>query len=242
MAFLLLAGCTLAQHPALNLLRGGATFVFAGTVAHGAGAGGVAAVRIDDIFVGQQTMGGAKDEMVRLTVRSDAGDGETQLWFCRVAAWSDLLELVEVGRQPITNHEMARRTVEAAAAQAADERLAAYLRTADVIVEGTVTAVGPPGPQAHRSEHDPLWREADIDVARVLRGTAGRRVKVLFPASRDIAWYRSPKLERDQTGTFVLRRTAPRPPNGAAGLLFLVAARDFYPPGRRAYIERLVRR
>jgi len=60
------------------------------------------------------------------------------------------------------------------------------------------------------SEHAPLWREATVQVDTVLKppreGEPATRqtVKVRFPASTDIRWYKAPKLNPGQEGVFIL--------------------------------------
>ena len=85
---------------------------------------------------------------------------------------------------------------------------------ADVVVSGRVTSVSDAAARAPRgktqlpiTEHAPLWREAVIEVTAVHKGQrVSRSVRVRFPASTDVAWAGSPKLEAGQRGTFLLKR------------------------------------
>ena len=64
-------------------------------------------------------------------------------------------------------------------------------------------------PAVHKpiSEHDPLWREAVVAVDAVEKGHhPGDQAVVQFPASRDVAWYRVPKLQEGQQGVFLLHK------------------------------------
>jgi len=238
---LLFATGVFAQTSTLDLMRS-TTFVFAGTVTRGAIGGGVAMVRIDDIYFGRQTVGGAKGETVRLAVTTPATQGDSQLWFSDVTAWRDLLDLREIGRQPLANRETAQRAIDAAASEVADERLIDHLRTAAVIVEGNVAGVRAFGSGPHFSEHDPIWTLVDIDVTRVLRGDAARRITALFPASIDVMWYAGPKFKAGDRGTFVLHSTAPRAPRDVSGFFFIVTNQDFFGPQQQERIRRLVSR
>jgi hypothetical protein len=62
------------------------------------------------------------------------------------------------------------------------------------------------------SEHDPKWRDASVEVEAVHKGRPGlQTIKVRFPASTDVRWYKSPKFQPGQHGTFILHKT-PMPP------------------------------
>jgi hypothetical protein len=102
-----------------------------------------------------------------------------------------------------------------------------HFNDADVVVSGKVVEVRLPlpgsGPKqkaaktkgtTHVSEHDPKWREAVIEVAEVHKGSPSKRQLVIrFPASKDVAWRRAPKLEAGQEGYFMLHASA----KGASG-------------------------
>ena len=51
------------------------------------------------------------------------------------------------------------------------------------------------------SEHDPRWWEATIEVEAFLKGRAREKtVTMLFPSSRDVMWYASPKPQPSSRG------------------------------------------
>jgi hypothetical protein len=55
------------------------------------------------------------------------------------------------------------------------------------------------------SEHSPRWKEALIVVESVLKGDSAMTMAlVVFPSSDDRMWADSPKLEKDQTGIWLL--------------------------------------
>jgi hypothetical protein len=128
----------------------------------------------------------------------------------------------------------------AALQRKADQALRERLAAAQLVVVGKVTAVRPvPSPavaaaeaalnqgQGTRvSEHDPDWREADIQVAQVAKGQLAaannaKTITVVFPASKDVLWYQVPKFQVGQEGTFLLHRT---PANPAAAAIVKVRA------------------
>jgi hypothetical protein len=121
------------------------------------------------------------------------------------------------------------------------ERVAA----APLVVEGEVTEsriLERPFPPP--SEHYPDWGVARVAVGAVLKGRKPRgEVEVLFAASHDRVWFRSPKLHVGVRGIFLLFRVdeGERPPpemarNGWQALDPL----DLQPVERRGEIERLI--
>jgi hypothetical protein len=54
------------------------------------------------------------------------------------------------------------------------------------------------------SEHDPEWQVADVRIVTPIRGgEPGQVVAVMFPASRDIMWFHSPKLKVGTDAIFI---------------------------------------
>jgi hypothetical protein len=57
------------------------------------------------------------------------------------------------------------------------------------------------------SEHDPEWHVAAVRVITPLRGgDKGAPVLIIFPASRDIMWFNSPKLQPGQDAIFITHK------------------------------------
>jgi hypothetical protein len=112
-------------------------------------------------------------------------------------------------------------------AQRASRLLAEHVNAADLVVSGKVMAVTvPPEVTGHAlaeahamgaaappavfpvSEHDPKWRQAIIQVDDTQKGNPdSSQVTVLFPASTDVLWYKAPKFQAGQKGTFILHKT-----------------------------------
>ncbi|MGD8570090.1 MAG: hypothetical protein PVJ39_18530 [Gammaproteobacteria bacterium] len=64
-------------------------------------------------------------------------------------------------------------------------------------------------PRESYSEHDPKWHVAAVRVLMPLRGAdKDALVMVIFPSSRDIMWFNSPKLKAGQEGIFIAHRPA----------------------------------
>ncbi|MDQ6904899.1 MAG: hypothetical protein M3139_18050 [Bacteroidota bacterium] len=57
------------------------------------------------------------------------------------------------------------------------------------------------------SEHDPNWHQATIKVDEVLKGPKSKKdVKVLFPKSDDVRWYKVAKFDVGQQGVWLLQK------------------------------------
>ena len=62
-------------------------------------------------------------------------------------------------------------------------------------------------PTTRISEHDPNWHEATIKVDEVVKGEkSAKNVKVLFPKSDDVRWYKVAKFEVGQQGVWLLQK------------------------------------
>ena len=97
--------------------------------------------------------------------------------------------------------------------QVNDADLKARIQAAAMVVVGRVEQIRPPAYTAaparpkRFTEHDPNWQEAIIHVDDGLKGaTAGARVVVRFPGSRDVAFVGTPRFAAGQEGTFLLQK------------------------------------
>jgi hypothetical protein len=58
------------------------------------------------------------------------------------------------------------------------------------------------------SEHDPMWRDALVDVAAVHKGSHDQKTVTLrFPASQDVMWFKAPKFRPGHEGVFMLQKS-----------------------------------
>ena len=101
--------------------------------------------------------------------------------------------------------------------QVNDADLKARIQAAAMVVVGRVEQLRPmeygprptgaPARPRRFTEHDPNWQEAIIHVDEGLKGaTAGERVVVRFPGSRDVAFVGTPRFAAGQEGTFLLQK------------------------------------
>lgn len=94
-----------------------------------------------------------------------------------------------------------------AAQRLEDERLRAHVEEAAAVVVGRVVALEKVGPVA-RSEHDPDWWRATIQIEHAEKGDVGDQVQVIFPNSADAHWAHLPKPRAGQEGLWLLHPTS----------------------------------
>ena len=187
-------------------------------------------VRVDDILQSSEVLGGLVGKEV-MVVRDRPGPLEgTLLFFTNGVAYGDNVVVQEVGHQAASPEAIreVNDLVKLASARPLLERIAG----ADLIITGRVIASHPAGkPSIRRSEHDPDWWIARVLVQSVLKGKAGSEVDVLFANSRDIAWYKSPKLEVGMSGIFLLRHQNANvvPPEVGHSIYQAIDPLDFLP-------------
>ena len=133
--------------------------------------------------------------------------GAVYVFFTDVAALSSHAVLRHIGHfraTPETRHELA-----AVLSDLAEKPLRERIEMAEAIVEGHVTESRKADPDAvQKSEHDPDWWIARVAVESVVKGTPPQQqVDVLFANSKDIAWFKSPKLHKGVRGILLLHST-----------------------------------
>ena len=101
-----------------------------------------------------------------------------------------------------------QKQVRGAVDEMKEDELRKHLESAETVLLGRVTEVRPASevPPLQASEHDPDWGVAVVQASRVLKGGKKGGFVVRFPRSRDIHWYRVPKLKEKQEGLFILHR------------------------------------
>ena len=123
-----------------------------------------------------------------------------------------------------------------------DSALTDRLRRAVLVVKGRVVNIHPLDRARSEpiSEHSPDWWQATVKVAAVYKGESKDKViTVLFPNSRDIAWYKSPKFKPGEVGIFVLE-TQPAGQYGIQGFTVLDPL-DFRPLSEQDRVRRILR-
>jgi hypothetical protein len=154
-----------------------------------------------------------KDITVELAKAGSVKAGERAVFYTNVDVYGDGLAVAEVGHEPVQPQGLdpMRAQMSEMAVKMADEKLQQRVKQAELIVVGRVTAAHPyPGAENRvpGSEHAPEWWEATVKVQSVEKGQApGAEITVMFPHSKDLRWFASPKFKEGQEGIFLLHRT-----------------------------------
>src|SRR5881396_3126919 len=191
--------------------------IFAGTVTR------AGVIRVDQVFEKPDAVSLMKGDSVAV-VAARAGSlnpGMQATFYTTGWIYGRWITVREVGHEPIgpqlatvegTGTEQ-QDIVAKARQQVNDADLKARIQAAAMVVVGRVEQIGPPpysvGPArpTRSTELAPNWQEAIIHVDEGLKGaTAGERVIVRFPGSRDVAFVGTPRFAAGQEGTFLLRK------------------------------------
>ncbi|MGB9119173.1 MAG: hypothetical protein WCE73_01010 [Candidatus Angelobacter sp.] len=199
-------------------------------------------VLVQELLDAPPSLAGLKGQEVTVeTLRPGSlRTGETAVFFTNGAIFGEHLEVKEVGQLPAPSDTASmRKQIAAVRGQAENEKIQARSQSAVLIVSGKVVEVKPLGGKL-RSEHDPDWAQAVLEVTSVQKGTLpGKTLNFYFPRSTDERWYLSPKFHVGESGVWLLHRE----PNFGLpeGSLIAVSPLDFYPPEREPAIRALIR-
>jgi hypothetical protein len=227
-----------------------AGFIFRGKVtrnqtpaAHDSTAQQTLTAEIEEILLSTDVLRGLIGKIVTVISEHAASleDEGSFLFFTNCLVLADHIVVREVGQ--IRASRDAEREVAKAIKERDERPLVERVAIAELIVEGHVTASGPADPNAvQKSEHDPNWWTARVSVESVIKGggKAVKTVEVLFANSKDIAWYKSPKLHEGLRGIFLLHsvKETDRPPRIDRVIYQATDPLDFVPTERVPEIKR----
>ncbi len=214
-----------------------------------------------------------QDVTVWLGEGEKVAKGERAVFYANPVQWGQSIAVRSLGHDAAERPLSGRRGAAPVEPlkSAAEQQLEEQVSNADLVVTGKVAQVRLPAeerPSMRRaaaaeaeprriSEHDPMWREAVIEVQDVHKGGSAREVVVRFPKSNDVRWRTAPKFEAGQQGVFLLQKEAlapgeppPRAPKRAGASAALVAPAvaytalnrtDFQPIDRVEGIKTLIR-
>lgn len=163
-------------------------------------------------FAGDQT---GRLATVILSKPGSVKTGTEMLFFGNPRFIGKTLTIADVGELPAPAEEATSLALARGIQGRRDAPIRARLALAAMVFRGIVESVKPlettEGKDgALTSEHDPEWQLAMVKVTEAFRGTQnGTMVAVLFPASRDIMWFNSPKLKPGQEALFLPHRPMP---------------------------------
>jgi hypothetical protein len=199
--------------------------------------------QIEEILLSTDVLRGLLGRNVTVVSEHTASleDEGSYLFFTNCVVLADHCVVHEVGH--IRASRDADREVAEVLQEAAERPLRERVAIAELIVEGHITESGPADPKAiQKSEHDPNWWIARIAVESVIKGggKTPKAVEVLFANSKDIAWYKSPKLHEGLRGIFVLHpiRKTDRPPRIDRVMYQATDSLDFLPAERLPEVKR----
>jgi len=196
--------------------------IFAGTVTR------AGVVRVDQVFEKPDAVSLMKgDSVAVLAARAGSpplNPGMQATFYSKGCIYGRWITVREVGHEAIgpqlatvtgggAGGTVQQDLVARARQQVNDADLKARIQAAAMVVVGRVEQIRPPaytGAPARPkrfTEHDPNWQEAIIHVDEALKGaTAGERVVVRFPGSRDVAFVGTPRFAAGQEGTFLFQK------------------------------------
>jgi hypothetical protein len=172
-------------------------------------------------------------------------DGGSYLFFTNCIVLADYVVVRERGH--VRDSQEARRETDEVLQEMAERPLAERVRSALLIIEGHVTASSPADPNhIQKSEHDPKWWIARVAVESLIKGGSKsvKTLEVLFANSKDIAWYKSPKLHEGVRGIFLLHAITEgdRPPRLDRSIYKAIDPLDFLPSERMPEVRRALNR
>jgi hypothetical protein len=216
-----------------------ARFVFTGVVEQrGASSlffvppgGATAVVRVERIHYAAPSLRNQEGQQVTVVfAEGDPAEGK-RVFFTNPILYGETIAVKEVkGSEPARSLDEQHERFIQMINDAETEKLRKHIASADAVVQGRVVSTkraSEPNP-AKMSEHDPDWHVAIIRIEQSLKGKHKDEIAVRFPKSRDIKWYRVPKLKEGQEGVFILHRDGLE--LGSA-LLALIHPEDLLPGG-----------
>jgi hypothetical protein len=168
-------------------------------------------VRVTRVFKSPEALARSSGRQITVVLQPPVtlNVGQSAVFFTQGLHYGEGLVVRELGNVP---PEPAMESRVNAALQAGKDRaLEQRLAQAELVISGVASEPRPfvearTGPRPI-SEHDPGWWVATINIETVEKGPhAGATKDVLFAHSIDIAWYRSPKINKGDRGVWLLHR------------------------------------
>ncbi|MEM7309681.1 MAG: hypothetical protein AAF682_23600 [Planctomycetota bacterium] len=171
---------------------------------------------------------------VLLAEGHDVEVGERAVFYTRGWLFGDGIAVVETGVPPGGAPEGLGQIADLKAT----EGLRARLDAAALVAQGSILRVDSQEGQApRRTEHDPRWTRVTLDARAVLKGDPrDGELVFLYPASRDVHWFRAPRPAPGLEGVFLLHR---RDDLGVAELV-VIEPEDVQPIERLSEIQGLL--
>lgn len=173
-----------------------------------------AVVKVLGVIRAPQPMRRIAGREITMRLLKAAEPGELAEFAAEGLTYGTSMAVREVGRRKHVTPEAATAAVvgeqserDEVATLSADLKVRAA--DAPLVVLAHVTGVAQSQMRKPRdTEHDPEWVTATVLVDRVLKGRATKQLHVVFANSRDVMWYRAPKLVVGQHAVLLLRKGA----------------------------------
>jgi hypothetical protein len=207
-------------------------------------------VRVDEVIDGPPDLTGFLGQEITVELSGDGAVSVGQKMVFHTTGWMFGASVaVRSVREEAAKSSGMKTSRTGGAGKTADANAAppAHFSDADLVVSGKVVSVRIPRDTGARkrttktpspiTEHDPVWREAVIQVDDVLKGEKkAKRITVRFPDSSDVMFHGVPRFEPGQEGYFMLHKgEATKSPAGraqkskSADTYFALDAQDFQP-------------
>jgi catechol 2,3-dioxygenase-like lactoylglutathione lyase family enzyme len=179
-----------------------------------------AVIRVERVFRIAPALGDQQGQLITLmrpapgSMREAGGD---VVFFTNPVLYGETLGVREIAHLPAPEDLDELSALVQRATEGADmDALRGHLASAAAIVIGKVVETRSGAAPGHVpfSEHDPDWWIATLHVTRSLKGRLKGDIRVRYPNSRDVAWYRVPKLREGQEAIFVLHEDGARDARG----------------------------
>jgi hypothetical protein len=205
-----------------------------------------AIVHVTHIVKSTSALAGYGGQRITVHLQSPASlqVGQQAVFFTHGIHYGDGLVVAELGNIPGSASAMDAEL--SSAVQASDDtEMTQRLAQADLVVSGVASA-----PKRHTgtlaaavrgiSEHDPDWWSSTIAIDTVEKGVhPAETTDVLFANSKDIAWFRSPKVRAGDHGVWLIHskdRYGKAVPAGAS-----THPLDFQPIAEASRLRRLLK-
>jgi hypothetical protein len=168
--------------------------------------------------------------------------GSRAVWWATSWMYDNEIGVIETARADGVGIMAAAVDVVAARLAALDAKVVERVRSADLVVSGTVVNIEDLG--ADGIAEGTTWRRALTRVTAVLKGEAGAEVVIQFPGMGSPRWATVPRLVLDQPGVFILRRPSREPRLSKvriSGAWVALDPNDVHAPSSLARIEAFVR-
>jgi hypothetical protein len=169
-------------------------------------------VAVEEVYQAPEVLRSLAGKSITVVTR-DSGSllaGQDVLFLAKGWLYGESIAVVEIGRESgEVDYSDLRRYVNAEAEAAREEALHKRVEDADLIVAGDVVSLRPVQvlKLGNASEHTAMWAEATIQVSSVEKGTLPTTgLHVVYPASMDVKWYRTPKFQVGEEGIWILQR------------------------------------